>query len=46
MFWELDSLERIPEEERIHVGEFTPYGNKKAYGHAIAPEGPLLIEHP
>ncbi len=46
VFWEVDSLQRIPEQSRIHVGEFTGYGKKKAYGHAFVPEGPLLIEHP
>ena len=46
VFWELDSLERIPEGERIHVSEFTGHKKKKAYGHAFSPEGPLLIEHP
>jgi len=46
VFWELDSLEPVNPGERIHVSQFTPYGKKKAYGHAFSPEGPLLIEHP
>jgi hypothetical protein len=46
VFWELDSLERVPEGERIHVSEFTGYGKKKAYGHAFSPEGLMLIKHP
>lgn len=46
VFWEVDSLEQIPEEKRRHVGDFTGFGKKKAYGDAFSPEGPLLIEHP
>lgn len=46
VFWELDALEKLSPSERIHVSEFTPFGKKKAYGHAFSPEGPLLIEHP
>jgi hypothetical protein len=46
VFWELNHLERIPEQDRIHVGDFTGYGQKKAYGHSFSPRGPLLVEHP
>jgi hypothetical protein len=46
VFWEVDSLQPIANNERLHVGELTGYGKKNAYGHAFAAEGPLLIEHP
>jgi hypothetical protein len=46
VFWVLDALEPVPQEEQIWVGELTGYGNKKAYGHSFSPEGPILIEHP
>ncbi len=46
VFWEVDSLKTIPEDDRQHVGDFSGYGKKKAYGNAFSPRGPLLIEHP
>jgi hypothetical protein len=46
VFWEVDTLEQVPDNDQSHVGEFTGYGKKKAYGHAFSPEGPLLVEHP
>jgi len=46
LFWEVDSLIEIPEEQRVHVGTFTPFGKKKPYGNSFAPHGPLLIKHP
>ena len=46
LFWEVDHLEEIPESERMHVGEFVPYGKKKPYGNCFAPRGPMLVNRP
>ena len=46
LFWEVESLKEIPEEQRVHVGTFIPFGKKKPYGNSFAPHGPLLIRHP
>jgi hypothetical protein len=46
VFWELEDLHPVPKEHRLDLAELTGFGRKKAYGHAFAPEGPLLIEHP
>jgi hypothetical protein len=46
VFWEVEDLQPIPQQQRISLAEFTGFGKKKAYGHAFPPEGPLLIEHP
>jgi len=46
LFWEVDSLQPISDEERVHVGTFSPFGKKKPYGNSFAPRGPMLIEHP
>jgi hypothetical protein len=43
LFWEVDLLEEIPEAERMHVGEFVPYGKVKPYGNSFAPRGPMLV---
>jgi hypothetical protein len=43
LFWEVDSLQEIPEENRIHVGSFAPYGKKRPYGNSFTPRGPLLL---
>jgi hypothetical protein len=45
LFWEVDSLQEQPEQNRIHVGSFTPFGKKKPYGNSCVPRGPMLIEH-
>jgi hypothetical protein len=39
-------LKRLPREQRMVLAELTGFGKKKSYGHAFAPEGPMLIEHP
>lgn len=46
LFWEVDSLEEIPEKDRAHVGTFVPYGKKKPYGNSFVPREPMLIKHP
>jgi hypothetical protein len=46
LFWEVRELREVPEEERIPTGQFTAYGRRTAYRDNIAPEGPLLVEHP
>jgi hypothetical protein len=46
LFWEVDSLEQIEEQNRAWVGTFIPYGKNKPYGNSFAPHGPLLIRHP
>jgi hypothetical protein len=45
IFWEVDSLERVAEGDRLTVDEFTGHGKKKPYGNAVSPEVPLLVEH-
>ena len=46
LFWEVESLHEIPEENRVHVGSFTPFGKKKPYGNSFVPRGPMLSKHP
>jgi hypothetical protein len=46
VFWEVDSLHELPEQNRIHVGAFTPFGKKKPYGNSFVPRGPMMIQHP
>ncbi len=46
LFWEVDDLDEIPDAERKHVGEFTPYGKKKPYGNSFVPRGPMLVNRP
>lgn len=46
VFWEVEDLHLLPEENRISLAVFTGFGKKKPYGHAFPPEGPLLVEHP
>lgn len=46
LLWELDSLEEIAEEDRVHVGAFTPFGKNEPYGNSFVPVGPMLIQHP
>jgi hypothetical protein len=46
LFWEVEDLRRLPKEQRMALAELTGFGKKKSYGHAFAPKGPLLIEHP
>ena len=46
LFWEVDSLQKLPELERVHVGTFAAYGKKKPYGNSFAPRGPLLVNQP
>src|ERR1017187_5648212 len=41
VFWELEDLEPVLEDQRLSLAELTGFGKKKAYGHAFAPEGPL-----
>jgi hypothetical protein len=46
VFWEVEELQQLPEKERISLADLTGFGQKKTYGHAFPPEGPILIEHP
>ena len=46
VFWEVEDLQPLPKEQHISLAQLTGFGEKKAYGHAFPPEGPLLIEHP
>jgi hypothetical protein len=46
LFWEVESLEKIAELNRVHVGTFIPFGKKKPYGNSFVPRGPMLIRHP
>lgn len=46
VFWEVEDLHRLPNDQRIPLADLTGFGKKKAYGQGFFPRGPLLIEHP
>jgi len=46
IFWEVEDLRSLSNNERLALADLTGFGKKKAYGHGFVPEGPLLIEHP
>ena len=46
VFWEVEDLHRLRQDQYMSLAQLTGFGNKKPYGHAFPPEGPLLIKHP
>ena len=46
VFWEVEDLRRLPENEHMSPAEFTGFEKAKQYQHPFPPEGPILIEHP
>jgi len=46
VFWEVEDLRPLPEEQHLSLADFTGFEKKKPYGHAFPPEGPMLIDHP
>jgi hypothetical protein len=46
VFWELENLHELPEQERIRIHELRAYRTGRRYRQGFVPEGPILISHP
>jgi hypothetical protein len=46
VFWEVDQLRELAQEERISTGEFVGHSSGKAYKKNFIPEGPILVVRP
>lgn len=46
VFWEVESLRRLQEDQCIPTGRFWGLEKPKSYGRNFVPEGPILIRYP
>jgi hypothetical protein len=46
VFWEVEDLRELAPAQRLALGAFTGFGQRKPYGKPFVPEGPILVEHP
>jgi len=46
VFWEVDQLRELTQDERIPIGEFVGYKTGKSYKKTFIPEGPILVVRP
>lgn len=45
VFWELEDLRRLDEDQQIPTGRFWGLEKRKSYGRNFVPEGPILIQY-
>lgn len=46
LFWHVQDLHRLAEEDRIPLHEFAVHGKSKPYKKGFVPEGPLIVDPP
>lgn len=46
VFWELDQLRELSQEERVPIKDFIGYSSGKKYKKGFIPEGPLIVVSP